>query len=112
MPTFSEVEELLATRRQTSYQWKWKTVSGHNGLEIVYLVNGNSVFLPAGGNYQDKNILQEGNQGEYWSSSLSTEYRDPDYAISMGFDNDHYGIMGDAGICHRCVGLPVRPFTE
>ena len=50
MPTYDEFEELYGTcRNHRDYEWEWKVVNGHAGYEIRYLVNGNSIFLPAAG---------------------------------------------------------------
>ncbi|MBO4557803.1 MAG: BACON domain-containing protein [Bacteroidales bacterium] len=73
MPSKSDFEQLLATREQTdTYKWEWKTINGHSGWQITYLVNGNSIFLPAGG-YKMDDALQHPELGMYWSTEALFE---------------------------------------
>ncbi len=58
MPTDAEWTEL---REQCT--WIWTTQNGVNGCKVTSKSNGNSIFLPA-----------VGDTGEYWSSSLRTDY--------------------------------------
>ena len=50
-------------------EWKWTYQNDHAGYIITGL-NGNSIFLPAAGFKEGKEINQAGSLGFYWSSSL------------------------------------------
>ena len=108
MPTYSEVDELMSTRYDSSYKWEWRSLNGHNGWLVTCLVNGNSIFLPAAGNRYDT-YCDVGSRGDYWSSSLDgTNY--PDHAWRFYFTSDYvddeYGGV-------RNHGFSVRPvFSE
>ncbi len=106
MPTSSEVDELISTRNNSSYQWEWKSLNGHNGWLVTYLVNNNSIFLPAAGYRYDANLYYVGSNGFYWSSSLYTG--DPYGAWSVYFSSD--GVRGGSG--YRYFGQSVRPVSE
>lgn len=68
-PTEAQVRELYANTTQ-----KWCKQDGLNGLSLTSKINGNSFFLPAGGNqYQDGKKLKKkesvGKEGTYLTSS-------------------------------------------
>ena len=101
MPTKAEIEELL------SYcTWTSTSLNGVVGWEVTSGSNGNSMFLPAAGNYWDDTLYDAGSYGLYWSSSLSTENLEPDggsYVLYFGSSESGCGWV------HRFVGLAVRP---
>ena len=66
MPTKIEFEELFDSNNCT---WKWVTLNGINGLRVTSKKNGNSIFLPAGGNYYDTELKNKGVSGSYFSST-------------------------------------------
>lgn len=107
MPTASEVDELISTRNNASYQWDWKSLNGHNGWLVSYLVNNNSIFLPAAGYRNGPSLGDVGSDGSYWSSSLNTG--GPDYACDLYFDSD--GVKRGNG-SSRYHGQSVRPVSE
>ena len=106
MPTSSEVDELMSTRNNSNYQWEWKSLNGHNGWLVTYLVNNSSIFLPAAGYRYDTYLGDVGSDGGFWSSSLYTVY--PYGAWSVYF--------GSGGVYRyhlsRCDGFSVRPVSE
>lgn len=106
IPTISEVDELISTRNNASYQWEWKSLNGHNGWLVTYLVNNNSIFLPAAGNRRDASLYFVGSDGYYWSSSLTTDY--PDRARAVDFNSGNV----DSYNYGRSYGFSVRPVTE
>ena len=79
-PTEEQWEELKNNTTIT-----WTTLNGVKGREFT-ASNGCSLFLPAAGYREDDNLIDVGNSGHYWSSSLNTNY--PDNAQYMGFDID------------------------
>lgn len=86
MPTLKEWEELLYNTTNT-----WTTQNGVNGM-LFTAFNGNSLFLPAAGCYDDEG-LQEKYYGSlyYWSSSLDTD-GDPMSAwiLHAYYEGDYY----------------------
>lgn len=109
MPTASEVDELVSTQDNSSYQWEWKSINGHNGWLVTYLVNSNSIFFPAAGFRRDTGFYNVGSEYGtfYWSSSLRTD------GPSAAFSLDFYSSDGiERGASGRKLGLLVRPVTE
>lgn len=101
IPTNAEWEEL----RTKCISWTWTPQNGVNG-ELFTGPNGNSIFLPAAG-YRDNTILDDvSSGGDYWSSSLDTDYQRG--AWSACFDN--YSACRGIGL--RCYGRPIRPVWE
>lgn len=67
MPTYKEWEELCNTK---NCNWKWTTQNGKAGFHIISNKNGNSIFLPAAGYYDEGHLYNDYNDIYYWSSSL------------------------------------------
>lgn len=106
MPTSGEVDELISTRNNSSYKWEWKSINGHNGWLVTYLVNNNSMFLPATGQWIDTGLLDAGSIGRYWSSSLDTDCPFRGWYLhfySGGVERFYNG---------RGTGFSVRPVSE
>ena len=95
MPTNEEWQELCDNTTAT--------LTTQNGVDGVLFTsaNGNSMFLPAAGNYWYDEI-SPGGVCDYWSSSLYTG--DPSYAGNFSYD---MAYMTDDG--NRFAGLSVRP---
>ncbi len=96
MPTMAQQEEL-----RLYCFGEWTQLNGVNGT-LVTGPNGKSIFLPAanlrwGGGYYD----DEGESGNYWSSSLIYDESRVHY---LGQDYKHWSV-GDYG---RAYGLSVR----
>ena len=98
MPTDAEWTEL---REQCT--WTWTTQKGVKGYKITSNNNGNSIFLSAAGYRYDSSIYRAGSSGNYWSSSLNTDY--PSSAWSVDFDSG--GVS--RGCTYRYYGQSVRP---
>lgn len=73
MPTVDEIKELL-----DKCTWTWTTQDGVNGCQVDG-PNGNAIFLPATGFVNDTALIDKGDAGYYWSSSLSTLSRDASF---------------------------------
>lgn len=73
MPTVDEIKELL-----DKCTWTWTTQDGVNGCQVDG-PNGNAIFLPATGFVNDTALINKGDEGYYWSSSLSTLSRDASF---------------------------------
>ena len=98
MPTYDELKEL---KNQCTITWS--TVEGVDGYTFVG-PNGNSIFLPAAGSYDDISIIGDGSYGYYWTSSLDV-MEGPWAAWELGFYSTNYLI----GYGSRCIGFSVRP---
>lgn len=61
MPTSKEIYELL-----TKCDWEFK----ETGYEVISTINGNSIFLSAGGCMNGNSIFKPGEHGYYWSNGL------------------------------------------
>ena len=103
MPSYSQIEELINSNYTTS---KWTTENGVNGWKITSKSNGNSIFLPAAGFFNDTNHNGAGNYGHYWSRSL--------YANSSGIACGLYFYSSNIvmGSYNRCYGQTVRPVRK
>ena len=109
MPTDAELSALVATKSNTNYSWVLKSNyngSGASGYLITYKTNGNSIFLPATGYRQLKDVYPaKFGSGYYWSSTLYSD--DPSFAWYISFSNS-----GGVNMLHeypRFHGFPVRP---
>ena len=101
MPTYEECKELI-----DSCTWTWTTVNEVNGYTVTSNKNGNSIFLPAAGWREGKELKDVGDSGNYWSSS---PFCIGDKASSdLCFTREGCGIGGD----FRSYGLSIRPVTE
>ena len=96
MPTVDEINELL-----DKCTWTWTTQDGVNGHQVDG-PNGNAIFLPATGYISDLFIINRGDLGYYWSSSLSPSSHD---ASLFYFDSVNHAWAYE----HRRCGLSVRP---
>jgi hypothetical protein len=96
MPTLTECIEL-----NENCVWTPITQNGVKGYQIKSKKNGNSIFLPAAGNYSQGSYYGEG-QCSYWSSSLCISRPGNAHTVSESTNALSYGT-------DRCIGLSVRP---
>ena len=96
MPTEEEFEELYNNTTVT-----WTTRNGVNG-KLFTAANGNSLFLPAAGRWEDE-LVVAGSWGNYWSSTLSAggSYNALYFFFESGND--------DMYLIDRYYGFSVRP---
>ena len=86
-------------------KWDWTTINGINGC-VVTGKNGNSIFLPAAGGRGVAKLINAGDVGYYWSSSLDTG--SPYFAEYVRFISE--GVFkGDES---RFYGFSIRPVSE
>ena len=95
LPTISQIKELC-----NKCSWQWTT----NGQKVTG-PNGNSIFLPAAGNYSEGEY--NSGEGYYWSSTL--DIGNPSGAHALDFDDDYWGYYGYAA---REYYLSVRPVKD
>ena len=100
MPSREQCEELINSSYTTT---EWTTQNGVDGRKITSKSNGNSIFLPAAGCWDDTILRYVGSGGYYWSRSLSTS--DSGCAYRLYFYSDGPGAAGSG----RIWGLSVRP---
>ena len=97
MPTQMQCQEL-----KDKCSWTWTSRNNKNGYEVKG-PNGNTIFLPAGGNYFGKENEHVGEYGSYWLSSIDTI--SPHNAHILWFTSTDI-----SGSEHpRFKGLSVRP---
>ena len=114
MPTKEEFEELY-----TCCTWTW--VTSYNGIGahgfLVIGANGNFIFLPAAGEYDDEDVSYRNSHGLYWSSSR-VRGKDCDYAgigaynLYIRNDEIEYIDPADAFADSRPLGYSVRAVAE
>ena len=98
MPTIEEIQELI-----DNCTWTWKALNNINGYE-VRSTNGNSIFLPAAGYYDEGNLSSVGIIGLYWSSTLDTSGgSDSAFRVTIA-QSDIYRLS-----VHRFIGQSIRP---
>ena len=107
-PTEEEFKELADT---TNCTWTWtKKVTAQNdtvaGYEVKSRRNGNSIFLPAAGARNAKDIVLRGENGMYWTSTVDS--RQPGNAACLSFYFANYSWYRNA----RCMGGSVRPVAS
>lgn len=96
MPTMEELNELLK-----KCVWQRTSVNNVNGYKVIG-PNGNSIFLPSAGYYNENGSYNIANDGYYWSSTLYDS------------DNNKAGFLGwnsAAAVCYyynRYFGKTVR----
>ena len=96
MPTEGEWQELYENTTVT-----WTTRNGVRG-RLFTASNGNSIFMPAAGYCNESVPEAAGIIGDYWTSSLDTDY--PSGALSFFFNSSNYYIS----FCNRLYGRNVR----
>ena len=98
MPTDAECSEL-----RENCTWTWTTQNGVNGYKVTSNINGSSIFLPAAGYRTGSTLINAGSQGDYWSSTLLSDY--PDFTYYVLFHSGNVSRLN----CGRDGGLSVRP---
>ena len=87
MPTRNDIDELLGNTIH-----KWITLNDVNGVLLTSKTNGQSIFLPAAGNYEGIAIKELGRFGYYWASTrLGSDLRYADQLnIGPGYPRRDY----------------------
>ena len=100
MPTDAEWTEL-----KEQCTWTHTTINATYGL-LITGPNGNSIFLPAAGIWNNTNLQEKGSLGSYWSSSIKIDY--PYSSRCVTFD----GYSFERGWSPRYTGQTVRPVSD
>ena len=101
MPTKAEQEELI-----NNCKWRWTEQNGVYGYLVMSKINGNSIFLPAGGHKNKAQLNKDGNSGFYWSSSIHEASRGS--ATIMYF----YSGKCEHTVNNRYIGANIRPVRK
>ena len=97
MPTNTELEELI-----NNCEWEWIKKDNTLGYKVTG-INGNYIFLPAGG-YIVQNILSRNNEWtEYWSSSTTPRFKGE---ANLLVENGYNPIIINTD---KQWGVPIRP---
>ena len=96
LPTSGEFTEL-----NSNCDSEWTDEDGVAGRRFTSRINGNSIFFPASGYYNGTSLNNRGSNGNYWSSSWSSEAN----ARGLGFNSTGVGPQYGSG---RRLGFTVR----
>ena len=97
MPTKEEYQELIDNCTS-----EWTQLDGIDGLKFTG-ANGNSIFLPAAGDFWDDGIMDELQHGHYWSGS--TDSGSSVNAFDLSFGSNSVNLNLD----NRSRGFSIRP---
>ena len=108
MPTAKQFKELKNNTTR-----KWVTIDGVSGYKFISKTNGNSIFFPICGYYDNGGVyLRESysstSSGSYWSSSRR-ESDFSDEALSLHFN---LGYVNPYSSCPHKYGFCIRPVIE
>lgn len=99
-PTYGEVRELMNNTTN-----EWTTSNGVKGLKLTG-PNGNSIFIPAGGQISGTTLNKEGFQGTIWTAS-----QDPGYeGAGIVAIANAAGLGGTGG--YGYMGYNLRPVRK
>lgn len=97
MPTGAEFEELI-----NNCSHLWTTINGVNGYVLTSNINGNSIFIPAAGDYSNNSLANRNIGGFYWSSTYAN-------ATSCHFLEFRSGSIRPNDTSYRRLGFCIRP---
>lgn len=100
-PTDAEMTEL-----REKCNWNWTTQNGVSGYVITSRKNGNSIFLPASGSRQDKELLFVGSKGIYTTRTVCKNYS---FSVFDLYFTDEKVERADIS---RRFGVSVRPVCK
>lgn len=105
MPTYAEWEALM---NDENYDWTWDYAKdGYTVVSRVPGYVGNTIFLPAAGTVGEEEIMGDGWDGYYWSSSL---HPDSGYGWGLLFEHSIESVYMGRYVLHG--GCSVRPIFE
>ena len=98
MPTDPEMREL-----QQNCDWVWSEKDGVKGYKVTSRINGNSIFLPAAGYMEGKELIAAGSGGRYWTTTRHPYYAWCAQHLFFSIDNQYVYFYG------RYRGYSIRP---
>ena len=99
IPTKDEMTEL-----KDKCQWTWIAKNGVPGYEITG-PNGNTIFMPASGNYMGSSRYNAGIGGLYWTATSPITEKGNAYYL-------HFDIGRNIISADRYYGLAIRPVID
>lgn len=102
LPTIDELKEL---KNNCTLEWTWQGIN--HGYKITG-PNGNSIFLPAGGYYNESSVFSKNEIGQYWTSSPYEN--NLQYAMRFSFGKEVSNI--EISEYYRYMGYSVRPVSN
>ena len=109
LPTTDDMDELRKTMFNPDYKWEWISSGGHPGLNVTYLVNGESVFFPTFADVYGDGV----ERGVYWTIyCCGSDFTD--YFLARGFEISQPAFSQKtlSGTGGRAGGRAIRPVTE
>jgi len=106
MPTIDEFKEL-----QTNCTWVWTTICGISG-DLVTGPNGNTIFLPAGGDKEYSSHYDKETVGYYWTTSQMDPIAASPIAYNYCFNKNFSSGSPSYGSNDRFKGFTVRAVIE
>lgn len=112
MPTFKEIKELV-----DSCDWIFEEKAGVMGCWAISKVNGNKIFFPLAGYFQDDMIEDVGKSGKYWSSELRPDMCFEAYQIWISYNDSLSDLEGKSTVSpyeegYRENGRSVRAVVD
>ena len=95
-PTIEDFRELIDHTTRV-----WTSINGVDGM-LFTASNGKSIFFPAAGDWWGSELIYEGENGLYWSSTLVMGNSTQVYGLYTGSDGATTCYLG------RFPGMPVR----
>ena len=103
MPTVEQFQELI-----DNCEKEWVTINKINGVKFT-ASNGNSIFLPAAGNFHETLDFRT-TQGYYWTSM--TNPNETGYAYNLFFEEWSESPRVQISSYYRLNGRSIRPVTK
>lgn len=106
IPSAKDFKELINNCKS-----KWVVYKGVSG-RMYTAKNGNSIFFPASGEYDDDDIIEKNVFGEYWTGELcipnntSNDHNPYSAAWTFSFTSSDETYTG---LAYRAIGKPIRP---
>jgi len=107
MPTVAEFDSLMAN--PSTYHWA-DNYQGSGVSGLVFLGNGDSIFLPAGGGmFSDGvGVKYDSTDCRYWTASFFKDFTYPYYAFALDYSPWYQGTIGS----YREWGYNIRPVMD
>ena len=111
IPTEEQCDELLNTDYVTNAWVTNYNDSGINGSLFTSVSNGNAIFIPAGGYYENNRVYNAGYNANVWASGLySDTYSGYLYNVALNLFSSSSNVNVNGA--NRNYGRSVRPVIE
>lgn len=107
MPTVEDIQELCS-----HCAWSKTEIEGIPCIEFKSNINGNSLYLPLGGECHEENIYGIEVYGAYWTGTPHESLLDKSYNLKIEFNvDDNQPKLGEL-FNSRIYGLMIRPVID